>query len=139
MNQQERCLWLIKALLKGMPQYADTPIPTLPDHRWRLLRSLMNVRPPMPISEEFLQIQDAFLRQMTEEKGIVDASALTASAKDLRLVIWQGDITTLKCDAIVNAANSEMLGCFSPCHGCIDNIIHTMAGVQLRLACHELM
>ena len=139
MNQQERCLWLIKALLKDMPQYADTPIPTLPDHRWRLLRSLMNVRPPMPISEEFLQIQDAFLRQMTEEKGIVDAAALAASAKDLRVVIWQGDITTLKCDAIVNAANSQMLGCFSPCHGCIDNIIYTMAGVQLRLACHELM
>ena len=139
MNQQERCLWLIKALLKDMPQYEDTPIPTLPDDRWRLLRSLMNVRPPMPVSEEFLQIQDAFLRQMTEEKGIVDAAALASSAKDLRLVIWQGDITTLKCDAIVNAANSQMLGCFSPCHGCIDNIIHTMAGVQLRLACHELM
>ena len=139
MNQQERCLWLIKALLKDMPQYADTPVPILPDYRWRLLRSLMNVRPPMPISEEFLQIQDTFLRQMTEEKGIVDAAALAASAKDPRLVIWQGDITTLKCDAIVNAANSQMLGCFSPCHGCIDNIIHTMAGVQLRLACHELM
>ena len=139
MNQQERCLWLIKALLKDMPQYEDTPIPTLTDDRWRLLRSLMNVRPPMPVSEEFLQIQDAFLRQMTTEKGVIDAAAPASSAKDSRLVIWQGDITTLRCDAIVNAANSQMLGCFSPCHGCIDNIIHTMAGVQLRLACHELM
>ena len=139
MNQQERCLWLIKALLKEMPQYRDTPIPALQEDRWRLLRSLMNVRPPMPVKEDFLQIQDAFLKQMTAEKGTAAANELPASHRDERLVLWQGDITTLKCDAIVNAANSQMLGCFSPCHGCIDNIIHTMAGVQLRLACHELM
>ena len=121
MNQQERCLWLIKALLKDMPQYADTPIPVLPDRRWRLLRSLMNVRPPMPVSEEFLRVQDTFLQEMTAEKGIIDASTLPASQRDERLILWQGDITRLKCDAIVNAANSQMLGCFSPCHGCIDN------------------
>ena len=139
MNQQERCLWLIRALLEEMPQYRDTLIPALPDHRWRLLRSLMNVRPPMPATKEFLRIQDAYLRQMSAEKGIVDAASLPSSAKDERLVLWQGDITTLQCDAIVNAANSQMLGCFLPCHGCIDNIIHTMAGVQLRLACHEIM
>ena len=99
----------------------------------------MNVRPPMPVSEEFLQIQDAFLKEMTEGKGIVDADSLPPCAGDPRLVLWQGDITTLRCDAIVNAANSQMLGCFSPCHGCIDNIIHTMSGVQLRLACHGVM
>ena len=139
MNQNERCLRLIRALLDEMPQYRDTPVPALPDHRWRLLRSLMNVRPPMPAAEEFLRVQDAFLRQMTLEKGITDAASLPACAKDERLVLWQGDITTLRCDAIVNAANSQMLGCFSPCHGCIDNIIHTMAGVQLRLACHRIM
>ena len=139
MNQQDRCLWLIRALMEEMPQYRDTPIPALQDHRWRLLRSLMNVRPPMPATKEFLQIQDAYLRQMTAEKGIVDAASLPSSAKDERLILWQGDITTLQCDAIVNAANSQMLGCFSPCHGCIDNIIHTIAGVQLRLACHEIM
>jgi len=139
MNQQERCLWLIKALLKEMPQYADTPIPALPDGRWRLLRSLINVRPPMPASAEFLKMQDDFLREMTAMKGIVDAADLSASSSDERLVLWQGDITRLKCDAIVNAANSQMLGCFSPCHGCIDNIIHTMSGVQLRLSCHEIM
>ncbi len=139
MNQDERCLWLIRALLEEMPQYRDTPVPDLPDHRWRLLRSLMNVRPPMPATKEFLRVQDAYLRQMTAEKGIVDASLLPSTAKDERLILWQGDITTLQCDAIVNAANSQMLGCFSPCHGCIDNIIHTMAGVQLRLACHEIM
>ena len=139
MNQQDRCLWLIRALMEEMPQYRDTPIPALQDHRWRLLRSLMNVRPPMPATKEFLQIQDAYLRQMTAEKGIVDAASLPSSAKDERLILWQGDITTLQCDAIVNAANSQMLGCFSPCHGCIDNIIHTITGVQLRLACHEIM
>ena len=139
MNQQERCLWLIRALLDEMPQYRDTPIPALPDHRWRLLRSLMNVRPPMPATKEFLQVQDAYLQQMTAEKGIVDIDSLPTSVKDEKLILWQGDITRLQCDAIVNAANSQMLGCFSPCHGCIDNIIHTMAGVQLRLACHEIM
>ena len=138
MNQQERCLWLIRALMEELPQYGDTPIPALPDRRWRLLRSLMNVRPPLPASDEFLRVQDAFLREMTAEKGIVDASALPAGREE-QLVLWQGDITRLRCDAIVNAANGQMLGCFSPCHGCIDNIIHTMAGVQLRLACAELM
>ena len=139
MTQQERCLWLIRELLRDMPQYRDTPIPAHPQRRWQLLRSLMNVRPPMPVTEEFCRNQDAFLQQMTREKGIVDVRKLPACPGDERLVLWQGDITTLKCDAIVNAANSQMLGCFSPCHGCIDNIIHTMAGVQLRLACDELM
>ncbi len=139
MNQQERCLWLIRALLEDMPQYRDTSVPALPDRRWRLLRSLMNVRPPMPVTDEFLQVQDTFLRQMTAEKGVTDAVSLPSSAMDERMALWQGDITTLKCDAIVNAANSQLLGCFSPCHGCIDNIIHTMAGVQLRLACDEIM
>ncbi len=139
MTQQERCLWLVRELLKDMPQYRDTPIPVDPQRRWQLLRSLMNVRPPMPVTEEFCRNQDAFLQQMTREKGIVDAEDLPACPGDERLALWQGDITTLKCDAIVNAANSQMLGCFSPCHGCIDNIIHTMAGVQLRLTCDGLM
>jgi len=139
MNQQERCAELIEALLNEMPQYRDVAIPALPDKRWALLRSLMNVRPPRKASAAFLQTQDAFLRQMTQEKGVVDAASLPASPRDRRLALWQGDITTLRCGAIVNAANSQMLGCFSPCHGCIDNIIHTMSGVQLRWACHELM
>ena len=82
MNQQERCLWLIRALLEELPQYGDTPIPALPDRRWRLLRSLMNVRPPLPASDEFLRVQDAFLREMTAEKGIVDASALPACREE---------------------------------------------------------
>ena len=139
MNQNERRRWLIHALLEEIPQYQYPVFPYTADRQWRLLRSLMNVRPPMPVSEEFLQIQDAFLKEMTEEKGIVDADSLPPCTGNPRLVLWQGDITTLRCDAIVNAANSQLLGCFSPCHGCIDNIIHTMSGVQLRLACHEIM
>ena len=139
MNQNERRRWLIHALLEEMPQYQYPVFPCTADRQWRLLRSLMNVRPPMPVSEEFLQIRNAFLKEMTEGKGIVDADSLPPCAGDPRLVLWQGDITTLRCDAIVNAANSQMLGCFSPCHGCIDNIIHTLSGVQLRLACHGVM
>ena len=139
MNQQERRLWLIRALLDEMPQYRDTTIPSLQTRQWSLLRSLMNVRPPMPASEEFLRVQDAYLQQMTREKGVTDLSALTPCDAAERMYIWQGDITTLRCDAIVNAANSQLLGCFSPCHGCIDNMIHTMSGVQLRLACYDLM
>ena len=139
MNQRERRQWLIRELQAEMPEYRSPYTPFTDERQWRLLRSLMNVRPPRPASDDFLRVQDAFLREMTEEKGIVDAAALPASQRDDRLVLWQGDITILRCDAIVNAANSALLGCFSPCHGCIDNIIHTMAGVQLRLACHELM
>ena len=139
MNQKQRRVWLIRVLLEEMPQYQYPVFPYTPDRQWRLLRSLMNVRPPMPVTGEFLQVQDAFLREMTEEKGIVDAESLQPCAKDSRLVLWQGDITTLRCDAIVNAANSSLLGCFQPCHDCVDNIIHTMSGVQLRLACNKLM
>ena len=139
MNRNEMRRWLIHALLEEMPQYQYPVFPCSAERQWRLLRSLMNVRPPMPASEEFLRIQDTFLKDMTAEKGITDADSLPPYAGNSRLVLWQGDITVLKCDAIVNAANSQLLGCFSPCHGCIDNIIHTMSGVQLRLACHELM
>ena len=135
MNQNERRRWLLHALLEEMPQYQYPVFPYTAERQWRLLRSLMNVRPPMPAGEEFLKVQDAFLREMTAEKGVTDGDSLPACKGDERLVLWQGDITTLRCDAIVNAANSEMLGCFVPMHTCIDNCIHTYAGVQLRLAC----
>ncbi len=121
MTQQERRRWLIGALLAEMPQYRSEVFPLTADRQWQLLRSLMNVRPPWPATEEFLKVQDDFLQEMTSEKGIVDAETLPASQRDEHLVLWQGDITTLRCDAIVNAANSALLGCFSPCHGCIDN------------------
>ena len=105
----------------------------------RLLRSLMNLRPPMPLKREFLQAQDELLSAEREEKGVVDAAALPVTAAHPKLALWQGDITRLKADAIVNAANSALLGCFCPCHGCIDNAIHSAAGLQLREECRRLM
>ena len=103
----------------------------------QLLRALMNVRSPLPISNEVIQIQDEYLQSEVASKGITGIEDLNP-IKD-NLYLWQGDITTIKCDAIVNAANSAMLGCFQPCHGCIDNAIHTYSGMQLRLACEEIM
>lgn len=137
MTQTERRLYLIEALLAEQPQYAGTEIPADAQAQKRLLRALFNVRPPRPAGAEFLSVQDDYLQEETRRKGITDLSALRPVQDGLYL--WQGDITTLRCDAIVNAANSRMLGCFVPCHGCIDNAIHTWAGVQLRLACAELM
>lgn len=121
MNQSIRRLYLINALLDESPRYSSIEIPKDTNEQKQLLRSLMNVRMPAPISEEFLRIQDEYLQQAIAEKGVTELSDLTEIEKDIYL--WQGDITTIKCGAIVNAANSQMLGCFSPCHGCIDNAI----------------
>lgn len=104
-----------------------------------LLRALMNVRPPRPLSEEFLRMQDALLSAEREARGVVDVMTLPAVPSDARIVLWQGDITRLNADAIVNAANSALLGCFIPCHHCIDNAMHSAAGLQLRAACAALM
>ena len=139
MNQEERRLYLIRALQREMPQYGKLRIPESGEGQWRLLRSLFNVRPPYPASPEFLDIQDEYLGEMIRERGITDGDSLPPAASDPRLVLWQGDITSLRCDAIVNAANSALLGCWQPCHSCIDNIIHSFAGVQLRIKCSELM
>ena len=135
MTQKERLYFLIDCLIKE--RHSDIKIPSDISEQKTLLRSLMNIRAPRAISEEFIKIQDEYLRQETADKGIVDVNTLTP-VRD-KLYIWQGDITTLKCGAIVNAANSAMLGCFVPCHKCIDNAIHTYAGVQLRLECAEIM
>ena len=124
---------------REMPKYARYPIPEDDESCWRLLRGLFNVRPPLSASPEFLSVQGELLRKMTADKGITDWEALRPCSTDQELYIWQGDITTLRADAIVNAANSGLLGCFRPNHNCIDNIIHTMAGVELRLKCAELM
>ena len=139
MNQEERRLYLIRALQREMPQYGKVRIPESGEGQWQLLRSLFNVRPPYPASPEFLDIQDEYLGEMIRERGITDGDSLPPAASDPRLVLWQGDITSLRCDAIVNAANSALLGCWQPCHSCIDNIIHSFAGVQLRIKCSELM
>lgn len=137
MTQTERRKYLIQELLREQPQYQNMEIPESAQDQKNLLRSLFNIRMPEPVSEEFLQVQDAYLQGEAAEKGVTDLADLTPIEEGIYL--WQGDITTLKCDAIVNAANSQMLGCFYPCHGCIDNAIHTFSGVQLRAACADLM
>lgn len=138
MNQTERREYLIRALLAEQPErYVGVEIPGEPSRQASLLRALMNVRPPEPVSAGFLRVQDEYLQAGLARRGVTEAEGLP----DIRegICLWRGDITTLKCDAIVNAANSALLGCFCPNHGCIDNAIHTYAGVQLRLACRELM
>lgn len=137
MTQNEKILFLIKYLLSENTQYQNMEIPTDETERFRLFRSLFNIRPPKPVSENFLKVQDEYLQEETVRKGITDIADLQSVSGNIFL--WKGDITTLKCGAIVNAANSQMLGCFQPCHSCIDNAIHTFAGVQLRLKCAEIM
>ena len=137
MNQSERRLFLIRSLLKEKTEYRDIDIPAEPDSQRQLLRGLMNLRAPQHAEADFLQMQDAYLQGETAAKGITNAADLAPVQSGLYL--WQGDITTLQCDAIVNAANSGMTGCYVPNHRCIDNAIHTFAGVELRLACAELM
>ena len=105
----------------------------------RLLRALMNIRPPLPLDPDFLRLQDALLSAEREERGVVDAATLPEAPGRPGIALWQGDITRLRADAVVNAANSTLLGCFHPCHGCIDNAIHSAAGLQLRDACARLM
>ena len=137
MNQSEKRLFLIQSLLNERPSCQKQMIPTDSERQKILLRGLMNVRRDYPIDAEFLQVQDAYLQDEIAAKGITDIADLTPIQPGLYL--WQGDITTLRCDAIVNAANSGMTGCYIPNHRCIDNAIHTYAGVELRLACVELM
>ena len=112
-------------------------IPTNEQKQKVLLRSLFNIRMPLPVNDAFLDVQNAYLQEEIRRKGITKLTELEPIQKGLYL--WQGDITTLECDAIVNAANCQMLGCFCPNHGCIDNAIHTFSGIQLRLACFDLM
>lgn len=137
MTQESRRLYLIQALMKERAADAEIMIPEGEPQQKALLRSLFNQRMPAPAAKEFLEIQDAYLQEETARKGITDLSAL----KPLRnqIYLWRGDITALRCEVIVNAANAQLLGCFCPNHNCIDNQIHTFSGVQLRLACAGLM
>ena len=136
MTQSQRRSYLIEKLLQERREYMGVSLPTEEEQR-RLLRGLMNLRPPAPVSGEFLQVQDAYFQERLKERGVTKLEALTPVQPGLYL--WQGDIITLEVDAIVNAANSGMTGCYVPCHGCIDNAIHTYAGMQLRLECAEIM
>lgn len=137
MNQSERRRYLIQELLNEHREYSQFSIPEDTQGQKDLLRGLLNVRAPKMLSREFLRIQDEYLKEETEKKGITELENLTETEPGIYL--WQGDITTLRCDAIVNAANSGMTGCYAPNHKCIDNCIHTFAGAQLRLVCAEMM
>ena len=121
MNQNERLLFLIQHLKNESIRYSTVQIPSGIDEQFRLFRSLVNIRPPKPVLGDFLRVQDEYLQKETARKGITDIADLQPISGNIFL--WKGDIITLKCGAIVNAANSQMLGCFQPCHGCIDNAI----------------
>lgn len=136
MKQEERLSYLLDYFLSENVEHQNISFPDDINGQKNILRGLMNFRPPMPLNPEILEMQDAYLQEELSSR-IVPLSTLTPIKENLYL--WQGDITTLAVDGIVNAANSDLIGCFHPNHGCIDNAIHTFSGVQLRLACHELM
>ena len=136
-TQDQRLDYLVEAFKADSVQYRDLPTPADAEGKRRILRSLMNIRMPERMDEAILAVQNEYLRERIRENGIV-APADIPEVRD-GLSIWKGDITRLAVDAIVNAANSQMLGCFVPMHTCIDNCIHTYAGVQLRAECARQM
>jgi len=148
MNREDKIEYLIDQLLAENTGYVSIPKPVDMQEKRRLLRSLMNVRFPGPLAPEVLKLQDELLQEELEEKGVVDVMRLPVIGDEYpcteiknadRIILWQGDITRLRADAIVNAANAQMMGCFVPCHGCIDNAIHSAAGIQLRNECAQIM
>ena len=139
MTQEERLNTLLDRFLRDAGKKTVPPVGDSIEEKRSALRALMNVRMPHEMDAETLALQDEYLRYRAEEKGIVAVEDIPSSAADPCLSVWQGDITRLAADAIVNAANGEMLGCFIPCHSCIDNCIHTYAGVQLRAECSRQM
>ena len=128
---------LIAYLLSERPEWNDLTIPAKESEQFDLYRSLVNIRSAGKAGAEYLKAEDEFLQKQTAQKGVTDIADLQPVEKNIYL--WKGDITTLKCGAIVNAANSGMTGCYRPCHNCIDNCIHTFAGVRLRIKCAEIM
>ncbi len=137
MTQNEKLLYLINYLKSENKAYENIEIPNDTEGQFRLYRSLVNIRPALPADNVFLETEDSFLKELTAQKGVTDIKGLTPIEDNIYL--WQGDITTLKCGAIVNAANSGMTGCYQPCHSCIDNCIHTFAGIRLRYKCSQIM
>ena len=137
MTHEEQRIWLIKELQKDKSQLSHYQIPKDKQGQKDLLRALMNIWMPKPLSEEYLQIESEYLRAEAEAKGITYVSDLEPIDGDLYL--WQGDITTLACDAVTNAANAQMLGCFRILHSCIDNCLHSASGLSLRYRCWEIM
>ena len=139
MDRNKNLHSIIRMLLDERTEYADWQIPDSLPKQQMMMRSLLNVRSPHPVDDDFLKAQDTELQRQLADKGVVALSDIAQCSKDGRLRLWQGDITRLQVDAIVNAANSALLGCFVPMHRCIDNAIHSAAGIQLRLACERLM
>jgi len=139
MTHNEQRKYLIDRLLEEDRRYRKIAVPEGEKEQKDLLRSLMNVRSPKPISKDFLDIQDEYLAAERDALGITDGDTLSPIPSDDRIVLWRGDITTLKVDAIVNAANCALRGCFYPLHSCIDNIVHSRSGIQLRLLCDDIM
>lgn len=135
--QNQKLIYLIDYLLSERSDLSRINIPDSQEEQFRLYRSLVNIRPVMKADNEFLKIEDEYLTCLIAEKGITDIEDLEPIENGIYL--WKGDITTLKCGAIVNAANSGMTGCWQPCHSCIDNCIHTFAGVRLRYKCGQIM
>lgn len=139
MTHEEQRIYLIKGLLDEDARFQKIKIPNSEKDQKDLLRSLMNVRMPKPISRDYLKIQDEYLSAERDMMSLTDSEDIPALPDEPRIALWQGDITTLKADAIVNAANSALRGCFCPLHSCIDNIIHSRSGIELRLLCDEIM
>ncbi len=148
MNTEEMLNVLLDALMTESKASANITIPEDSAGKWRLLQALMNIRPPVSIRSELLELQDRVLAAQCQAKGVTYLEALQSIQMEFpgtriafaeRLFLWRGDITTLAVDAIVNAANDRLLGCFIPHHRCIDNAIHSAAGIQLRLECNEIM
>lgn len=137
-GQEQRLEYLLDVLMNENPEDGSW-LQKRYGNSFALFRGLVNLRPPKDCSDTFIAVQDAYLQEITREKGIVDVDSLVPVPGHKKLFLWQGDITRLKTDAIVNAANSQMLGCWEPNHGCIDNMIHTMSGVQLRQECAKVM
>ncbi|MDE6064152.1 MAG: protein-ADP-ribose hydrolase [Lachnospiraceae bacterium] len=146
-TQQDRLDYLLQEFKKDSKQYGDLEVEDDYESKRMALRSLMNIRMPKEMAEDVVKVQDAFLTLEAEEKGIVAISDIRTVKEQYgsrhpygdKLSVWQGDITRLAVEAIVNAANSQMLGCFVPCHRCIDNAIHSAAGIALRAECNHKM
>ena len=137
LTREEWLDYLVEAFKTDSGEYRDIETPEDTEGKRRILRSLMNIRMPRKMPSDVIRVQDEYLKGRSEEKGIVTLSDIPEIRKGVS--IWQGDITRLAVDAIVNAANSQMLGCFVPMHTCIDNCIHTYAGIQLRAECNQKM
>lgn len=145
--QSERLDYLLEQMKEDSEQYRDLKVEDNYEEKRMALRSLMNIRAPRRLGEEILKVQDDFLQQEAKERGVVALAELPTIKEAYgmkhpfadKISVWQGDITRLSVDAIVNAANSQMLGCFVPCHKCIDNTIHSAAGMQLRDECNHIM